>query len=550
MVVGIALWLLLAADCACAAVFQYMLPITTTKAQSSAAFLWIPPDADQLRGIVVCGTTLMESDFVRDPRIREACKAQKLAIVIFKCGLGVVDLQRALYEFGNLSGYAELPQLPLLFVGHSAGGPQAKALAAQFADRCFGLIQYRGGTPAAETGGGAACPAEVPSLMMLGQFDEFGGLMRDESGRETWEGGRDALRKHREENEARLAGIVVEPGAGHFAWSDRNAKYLTLWIAKAAEARIPTAIYPKSATPVHCKRIDCKGGWLADLALNKSDFIPASSWAEYKGKKDGANWLFDQQMADATSEYHQQKTGGLNRRDQFIVWKDPTTVDAGVRRFFNQIDWCDDGQTFEVHPLFSENYPATREGAAGPRWFAAGKPVEHAAGEIAVKAVGGPVISVGLNRLRIQHDALFAAADGSRVTFSAFHPGDDQFRHTEQVGMLPKGFKGFKDGKDQSISFPPIGNPHIDGPPLELKASSDAELPVEYYVAFGPAVVADGKLRLAEVPRRAHFPIQIKVVAYQFGRGVSPLVKSATPVEQAVQLEDQAQQKSIAEPKP
>lgn len=55
--------------------------------------------------------------------------------------------------------------------------------------RCFGLVQYRGGVP----GGEEAVPPNVPALMMIGQFDEFGGTLRNEAGRETWEGGRDAL---------------------------------------------------------------------------------------------------------------------------------------------------------------------------------------------------------------------------------------------------------------------------------------------------------------------------------------------------------------------
>ena len=37
-------------------------------------------------------------------------------------------------------------------------------------------------------------------------------------------------------------------------------------------------------------------------------------------------------------------------------------------------------------------------------------------------------------------------------------------------------------------------------------------------------------LRLAEVPRRAVYPLKIVVVAYQYGSAVEPLVRSAEPV--------------------
>jgi len=60
---------------------------------------------------------------------------------------------------------------------------------------------------------------------------------------------------------------------------------------------------------------------------------------------------------------------------------------------------------------------------------------------------------------------------------------------------------------------------------------------VEYYVACGPATVADGKLKIVEVPGRAAFPIAVKVVAWQFGRGVEPLVQTAAPAVQTIRIE-------------
>lgn len=71
---------------------------------------------------------------------------------------------------------------------------------------------------------------------------------------------------------------------------------------------------------------------------------------------------------------------------------------------------------------------------------------------------------------------------------------------------------------------------------MRLTATSDAGLPVDYYVAYGPATVADGRLRVAELPARATFPIAVQVVAWQFGRGVAPLVRTAPPVAQTIQV--------------
>lgn len=512
---------------ASAAVFQYTVPVTTAK-KPGTAFLWIPPQAQQVRGMVVAGMTLMEREFAKDAVIRKACEDEGLAILFFTCGLSETDLPKVLSDLARVSGYHELPMAPLMFVGHSAGGPQAKALAIKMADRCFGLMQYRGGVP----GGAEAVPPGVPVLMMIGQFDEFGGTMRDQAGRETWEGGRDALADFRAKDRRNLASVVVEPGAGHFAWSDRNAAYLALFIRKAAQARISD--WPLGAKqPVPCKPVDAENGWLSDLTIKTAGQSAPAPYPEYAGDKARAAWHFDREMAEATVAYHAR---GFGKKDQFIRWKDAYNLDAGVRHFFSTIQWVSDGQTFEVHPVYADQYPLPQ--STGPRWSDAGKPVGHSTAPILVKSVSGPLVAASANTLRIRYDNLSPATEAVRPTFLAFSAGDAEYRYTEQVGMLSRGFSGLKSGKAQTITFPPIGNLKARSGPIKLAATSDAGLPVEYYVAQGPAVIVDGRLSIAELPLRATYPIAVKVVACQFGRGVEPLVQTAQPVEQTIQIEE------------
>jgi hypothetical protein len=510
-----------------AAVLQYSVPIATSKGDR-AAFLWIPPQAGQVRGVVIGGMTLMEREFAKDQRIRKACADQQLAIVFLKCGLGRADVQKVLDEFAEVSGYRELSVAPLMFIGHSAGGPQAKALAIGMASRCFGLVQYRGGVP----GGADRVPPGVPVLMMIGQFDEFGGTMRNETGRETWEGGRDAVAAFGAQDPRHLASIVVEPGAGHFAWSDRNAQYLALFIRKAAQACIPSNWPVDAREPIALNEIDYRGGWLTDLAIKaKSEFDPAP-WGKYRGDKTRAAWHFDKEVAEATVAYH---AGGFGKKDQFIKWQDPYWVDAGTRFFFTKLKWVGDGQTFEVHPAYAQTYPSQHNGR-GPRWPGAGKPVGHSEAPIFVRQVSGPVVATGPNTLRMKYDALAPATESARVTFMAYSAGDAEHRYTEQVGMMPRGFAGLDKGKVQTITFAPLGDLRLGGRPAELKATSDSGLPVEYHVAYGPAIVSDGKLCVTEAPARAAFPITVKVVAYQFGSGVEPMVRTAEPVAQIIQV--------------
>jgi len=503
-----------------AAVFQFSVPVATAKNESSA-FLWIPSEAKQVRGVVMVGMTLMEREFAKDAVIRKACTDEQLAIVFLKCGLGQADVQKVLDDFANISGYAELSRAPLFFVGHSAGGPRAKECAIKFAERCFGLVQYRGGVP----GGTNSVPPGIPALMMVGQFDEFGGVMRDENGRENWEGGRDALAAFRAANEANLGSIVVEPGAGHFAWSERNANYLALFIRKAAQARI--------AVDGSWRTIDPKSGWLTGLAIKSAGRFSPAAYHKFEGAKTHASWHFDRELAEATVAYH---SGGFAKRDQFIRWQDSFSVDAGARFFFSNIQWVGDGSTFEVHPAYAERIPGQYNGK-GPRWPNAGSPATHSSKPILVKPVGGPVVVAGINRLRFEFNALAPASEAGRVTFMACSAGDTEYRYTEHVGMLPRGFKGLTSGKPQKIIFAPLANMKANSAPVKLQATSDSGLPVQFYVAQGPALIESGRLKISELPARTKFPIAVKVVAWQFGSGVEPLIQAATPVEQAVQIE-------------
>jgi hypothetical protein len=153
--------------------FQYALDfeyIRRDKTRTGRAHLWIPPKARRVHGVVLAGFTSMERRFVKNGRIRQACQDESLAIVFTDTGLSALDVPELLARFAAVSGYGELPRAPLLLVGHSAGGPQARDLARAYAERCFGLIQHRGGLA-------DGVPPEVPAIAAVGQFDEFAGQM-------------------------------------------------------------------------------------------------------------------------------------------------------------------------------------------------------------------------------------------------------------------------------------------------------------------------------------------------------------------------------------
>jgi len=66
---------------------------------------------------------------------------------------------------------------------------------------------------------------------------------------------------------------------------------------------------------------------------------------------------------------------------------------------------------------------------------------------------------------------------------------------------------------------------------IKLAASSDANVPVCFYVREGPAQIVGDTLRLMPIPPRTRFPVAVTVVAWQYGRSTEPKLKSAEPVE-------------------
>ncbi|MEX2382269.1 MAG: hypothetical protein WD490_07800 [Opitutales bacterium] len=500
---------LLSARFASAEIFQYR--TAAAGSEKGDVFLWVPPEAPQVRGILAAGFTLMEPHLVVDPQIREVCRSEGLGILFSTVGLKAFDLQKTLDALAAQSGLPEIATAPLFFAGHSAGGPQAMERAREFGDRCFGLMQFRGGLP-------YGVAPEIPSLVMMGQFDEYGGVMRFKDGREhAWERPRDELAKLRKAAPGSLYSIAVEPGAGHFAWSERNAELFSLFLRKSTRQLDPDG----SLT-----RVDPATGWVTSLKL-REPFEPMPA-VDYTGNADEVSWHFDREMAEAHIAFHADLP--LRKKDQFLRWENPYWVDAGVRYFFNDMDIVGDGQTFRIHPVYADKVPGQPNGQ-GPEWLEAGQPVGNSGAPIHAVAVGGPLKVTGANEIRLEYSILHPVTTPlSRITFMAQSPGNDAFRATEIVGMVPRGWKGPGRGPGQTITFPELEDVSRTAKSIDLKATSTSGLPVEYHILYGPALIRDGKLIIADLPARGRFPIEVSVAAYQVGSGVEPFFSAAAPV--------------------
>jgi hypothetical protein len=168
-----------------------------------------------------------------------------------------------------------------------------------------------------------------------------------------------------------------------------------------------------------------------------------------------------------------------------------------------------------------------------PELIGAGAALGHAPGTIVFRAITGPAIQIGPDSFRIHFDR----AGPGPIWLLAEHPGNDQYRHAVQPGRIDISAK-LTAGKPQAITFPKIPNVKAGAKTVELRAMSDAGLPVDYYVVAGPAEVEGQTLRLMPAPVKSRYPVKVTVVAYQWGRTIEPLYRTAEPIEQTILIEE------------
>jgi hypothetical protein len=517
------------------AVFQYGVPLKTVDGKDGTAFLWVPPKADRIRGVLVGGQTLMEEQFSQDPIIRDACADEKLAIIYMAPHLdGLFDyqtkhsgelLQKVLDDLASASGYKEIAVAPLFPYGHSVGTIFASHVVYWKPDRCFGALLFKGGVYLPE-GQPPTALLGVPILAIKGQFEEFGpgpsGVLRDFEDREAaWKSMRETMLKLRAQDDRYLLSLLVEPGASHFAWSSTVAPHVAAFIRQAAQQRIPD--WPiDSKTPVRCRAIGPAGGALTDSQIG-NPAVPAAMYAEFKGDRKRAFWHLNLDLARNSETIHQTINA---RKPQFVTFADP---EDGKPIFVGHdlrlklpVHWTGP-DTFKVAGVFLDHPPDKYPKTDGP--------IGHAPGPILFRAFGGAIEQTGPDTFRVSLNGIGRL----RADILAFRDGDGTYRHAEQQGRISLPEKLIR-GRPQSIAFPPIGEIHQAQTPIGLTATSDAGLKVRYYVESGPAALDGDAIKLEQIPARASFPLTLKIVAYQYGSAIEPFVQTAEPVVQTVMV--------------
>lgn len=521
-----------------AAEWQWSVPIeraANDKTQERPrAFLWIPPGCEKVKGFVFAQHNMEEEPILEHPQFRKTLAELGFAEVFvvptfdFNFRFDVDAATRfdgMMKAFADQSGYAELTDVPVVPLGHSAAASLPHYFAAWKPERTLVCISVSGQwafVPWKDAPHVADRNIDgVPNLVTLGEYE--------------WAGDRykDGL-KLRAAHPGIPQSMLACPADGHFDATDEKIDFLCLYLKKAVQYRMSAdgSNALKSIDPT-------KAGWLTDRwQPNQSPRWPAAPVGQYAGNVSEAFWTFDEETAKAAEAFQARHQG----KPTLIGYVQNGAIVGQNPKLHQQVNLPflpgEDGVTVKLTGAFLETVPEGRP----EKWTGrkASEPVEKPqadASTIKISRITGPVRQVSADTFELALNRTSTVNDrrGMEAWLVADWPDDGTFKRAIQQSRLA--IPGSNNtGATQQITFPAIGDVPADAKSIELAAVSDSGLPVRYFVREGPAEVEGNRLVFTAIPPRAKRPMSVTVVAWQWGRAVEPKVQTAQMVEQTFVL--------------
>ncbi len=521
------------------AVYQYSVPVPDST--EMRAYLWIPPQCKQVRGVLLGIQNMLEVDILGDPEIRQACTDCHLGIVFitpgddpkdsdvlkvhspyhtFKPKEYVADhILQVLKKLAVESGYPEIENAPMIPTAHSAATPFGWGLVNALPERMIAFFPCKGWY--------LGLPPGVPTLYMSSEYAEVGGV----NWGETWKKDQGQVLKIRGgAGEERLIGECVDLGAGHYEWTPEVGPMVGMFIRKAVAARLPSGV-PANG-PVQLKPITPSSGCLLDPATMGTPTARPMTYGEWSGDPRKGFWYFDAEMAKTVNDYMVQALAKKPQVIDFIDGKgEPASLEKGGEAGLG-MKWLDDGINFQVAATFLDKSPiANLYGSAE---------VGHStSGSILYKAGSGCLKQTGPDTFRIWMRRGGYIQQGSPWDphIIAYHPGDGEYRRADRPGhpwlslVSPDGSPLNPKDPPQSIDFPKIDDQVLGVDSIHLQATTSANLPVQFWVLSGPVELMDDNttLKFLPIPPNSRFPVRVIIGAYQGGKHGTK-VQSAPPV--------------------
>ena len=502
------------------------------------AFLWIPPTCKEVRGVVLAQFNMEEVAILEDAQFRREMGELGFAEIWvspafnprfdFTKGAGE-SLDALLDSLAANSGYSELKTAPLVPMGHSAAASAPYYMAAWAPGRVLAGLSVSGQWPYfrdkqfAPDIWGSRTIDYVPALETMGEYEAAA----------TWSA---KGLKERQQHPLMPLSMLACPGEGHFATTPEKSAYLAFYIRKAAQYRLP-AHSPKDQPPVLRPIDPTKTGWLMEKWVpNQAPTVPAAPVGRYTGDPAQAFWFFDEEHARATVAYQARHRSQQPQLVSFLLNGRP----APQRNTHQQINLpfqpLNDEVTFVLKGAFLDTV-----GGGSPRlaqWtgLPVGSPIGYApgGGPVRISRIAGPFRQLSADTFRLELErGLGANLRAYDLWLTATHPGDAAYKPAVQQAQLVVPLR-LTEGQPQRITFPrpaDVRAKRTRRTTVQLAATSDAGLPVRYYVREGPAEIVGNTLRFTRIPPRSKLPLAVTVVAWQRGRRGPAPVQTAEPVE-------------------
>ncbi len=515
-------------------VFQFMVSDTCTawtdnSKTNAKLYLWIPEKCKKLRGLVIMCSNVPEHMLVGHAAIRKACKLNDLGIIwgtpsfmnfrktvrdgktmnmALEYKTTVNFLQQMLNRLAETSGYVEVANVPWLPMGESGHLLMVDALMENSPEHCIaGIFIKNNHLPSNNR--------NVPTFVAFGTAQEWGQDQVDIRTRwnDIGEAYKGILEQRKRYPQWPLS-YLIDGTSGHFDCSEKLANYFAHYIDLVAKARL------SNDGSMKLKPVQLEKGFLADMPVPEHEHRTVTVFSKTQKDATALPWFFDK-----ASAIEAQSFAAIN-------WKAATQIPAFLNDsgniapfIFNGISKIvpsqmeDDGITFTIKPILLDRIPDNFKVGAGDKLSKANEtPI--------LEWVCGQFKPIGNNRFRISLDRSWP---NTANYIGVRQQGNDSIRSIFQPCglMLPKN----NSGKQQQITFNTIPDVTVGMKSVPLAASSDAGLPVEFYVVAGPAMIENGKIIFTKIPPSTKFPVKVIVAAYQWGRTKEPQVKTALPIE-------------------
>ena len=280
---------------------------------SRATRLWIPPDLDTVRGILIYGNGAGgdSRNEVNQPWNQAFAQTHGFAMIATSMwgnlsGSEINIWDSHLANLATLSSHPELVNAPWAPIGFSNGGQMSYGFNALRPEKTIAFITNKGCCYNILEPSAAAL--KTPGILIAGELDT---AVR----RTNIKGLFDTNRPR-----GAMWSWVEQQGEAH---SGRADALILPFMAEAIRLRYPAGQLPTAASGVTLNPVSESSGWLADQSTWKSGLTQVAAYDDYPGARQAAGWLLNENVASvyrAFSTYNRDAKLSFDMRVEREAW--------------------------------------------------------------------------------------------------------------------------------------------------------------------------------------------------------------------------------------